>query len=235
MKKIFLLLFGISMLGINAQQKKFNEGLKKELDEIMSLDQEYRKLFDTDITSEKKDELLKTLHIDKEEFKKKNWMLVAQQDSINLQKIEKIISQYGYPGKTLVGEPANKSAWYVIQHSTKIGKYLPLIKEAGKNKEIPFTWVAMMEDRYLMQSGQEQIYGTQGSGEFWEENGKEYETEYIWPIKDPGNVNERRKKAGFTNTMEEYAKSFYGNNFVYKIYTLDDVKNKRVEAKEIKH
>lgn len=223
------------MLGINAQQKKINEGLKKELDEIMRLDQDYRKLFDTDISPEKKDELLKTLHIDNEEFKKKNWMLVAQQDSINLQKVEKIISQYGYPGKTLVGEPANKSAWYVIQHSTKIGKYLPLIKEAGKNKEIPFTWVAMMEDRYLMQAGQEQIYGTQGSGEFWEENGKAYETEYIWPIKDPGNVNERRKKAGFSNTMEEYAKSLYGDSFVYKIYTLDDVKNKRIEAKEVKH
>lgn len=232
----FVLTFLILLIGfINAQEKKLNTELKKELDEILKLDQGYRALFDDGTTPEKKETLLKEFHIDKALLKKEGWGLVAAQDSINLQKIEKIISQYGYPGKTLVGEPTNKAAWYVIQHSTKIGKYLPLIKEAGKNKEIPFTWVAMMEDRYLMQAGQEQIYGTQGSGEFWEENGKEYETQYIWPIKDPESVNERRKKAGFSNTMEEYAKSLYGDGFVYKIYTLDDVKNKRVEAKEIKH
>lgn len=165
MKKIFLLLFGMFVVAMNAQQKKLNEGLKKELDEIMRLDQEYRMLFDTETTPEKKDDLLKTLHIDQEDFKKKNWMLVAEQDSINLQKVEKIISQYGYPGKTLVGEPTNKAVWYVIQHSNKIGKYLPLIKKAEKQKEIPFIWVAMMEDRYLMGKNKEQVYGTQGAGE----------------------------------------------------------------------
>lgn len=233
MRKIVALLFGISTLLINAQQK-VNEALKKDLDDIMKVDQGYRMLFDSEITPEKKEQLLKDLNIDKEEFKKKSWQLVAEHDSLNMQRIESIIAQYGYPGKTLVGEPTNKAAWYVIQHSTKIGKYLPLIKEAGKKKEIPFTWVAMMEDRYLMQTGREQIYGTQGSGEFWKENGKKYETQYIWPIKDPENVNERRKKTGFSNTMEEYVKSLYGNDFVYKIYTLDDVK-KRIEAKEIKH
>ena len=33
-------------------------------------------------------------------------------------KIDKIISKYGYPGKSLVGEPEN--FFYVIQHSNKI-------------------------------------------------------------------------------------------------------------------
>ena len=149
MKKIVALLFVISTLLINAQQK-VNVALKKELDEIMKVDQGYRMLFDTEITPEKKEQLLKDLNIDKEEFKKKSWELVAEHDTLNIKRIESMISQYGYPGKTLVGEPTNKAAWYVIQHSTKIGKYLPLIKEAGKKKEIPFTCVAMMEDRYLM-------------------------------------------------------------------------------------
>lgn len=223
MRKIFLLLFGISVFLINAQQK-VNETLKKELDEIMKVDQGYRMLFDSEITPEKKDKLLKDLNIDKEEFKKKNWQLVAEHDSLNMQKIENIISQYGYPGKTLVGEPTNQAAWYVIQHSTKIGKYLPLIKEAGKKKEIPFTWVAMMEDRYLMNENKEQIYGTQGRGEMTKDkDGKQVFINFVWPVKDPKNVNKRRKEAGFDSTIEENAQRMYGKDFKYEPYTLQQV------------
>lgn len=223
MKKIVALLFGISTLLMNAQQK-LNEGLKKELDEIMTVDQGYRMLFDSEITPEKKDKLLKDLNIDEEEFKKKGWQLVAEHDSLNMQKIEKIISQYGYPGKTLVGEPTNQAAWYVIQHSTKIGKYLPVIKEAGKKKEIPFTWVAMMEDRYLMNENKEQIYGTQGKGEMTKDkDGKQIFINFVWPVKDPKNVNKRRREAGFDSTVEENAQRMFGKDFKYEPYTLQQV------------
>ncbi|MBB6333388.1 hypothetical protein HNP24_004414 [Chryseobacterium sediminis] len=223
MRKIFLLLFGISSLLMNAQQQ-VNEALKKELDEIMKVDQGYRKLFHTEITPEKKEQLLKDLNIDPEEFKKKDWQLVAEQDSLNMQKIENIIAQYGYPGKTLVGEPTNKAAWYVIQHSTKIKKYLPLIKEAGKNKEIPFTLVAMMEDRSLMDEDKEQIYGTQGKGEMTKDkDGKQVFISFVWPVKDLKNVNKRRKEAGFDSTIEENAKRMFGQDFKYEIYTLKQV------------
>lgn len=220
MRKTIALIFGFSALLMNAQQK-VNESLKKELDAIMKVDQGYRMLFDTEITPEKKEQLLKDLNIDQEEFKKKNWMLVAEHDSLNMQKIENIIAQYGYPGKTLVGEPTNQAAWYVIQHSTKIGKYLPLIKEAGKKKEIPFTWVAMMEDRYLMQQDKEQIYGTQGKGEMTKDkDGKQVFVSFVWPVKDLKNVNKRRKVAGFDSTLEENAKRMFGPDFKYEPYTL---------------
>ena len=220
---MFLLLFTLLTFLMNAQQK-VNEVLKKELDEIMKVDQGYRMLFDSEITPEKKDKLLKDLNIDKEEFEKKNWQLVAEHDSLNMQKIENIISQYGYPGKTLVGEPTNQAAWYVIQHSTKIGKYLPLIKEAGKKKEIPFTWVAMMEDRYLMNENKEQIYGTQGKGEMTKDkDGKQVFINFVWPVKDLKNVNKRRKEAGFDSTIEEDAERMFGKDFKYEPYTLQQV------------
>ena len=223
MRKIFLLLFGISAFLINAQQK-VNNALKKELDEIMNVDQGYRMLFDSEITPEKKGKLLKDLNIDEEEFKKKGWQLVAEHDSLNMQKIEKIISQYGYPGKTLVGEPTNQAAWYVIQHSTKIGKYLPVIKEAGKKKEIPFTWVAMMEDRYLMNENKEQIYGTQGKGEMTKDkDGKQIFINFVWPVQDLKNVNKRRREAGFDSTVEENAQRMFGKDFKYEPYTLQQV------------
>ncbi|UTX47882.1 DUF6624 domain-containing protein [Chryseobacterium sp. MA9] len=223
MRKIIALFFGISTLLINAQQK-VNETLKKELDEIMKVDQGYRMLFDTEITPEKKEQLLKDLNIDKEEFKKKSWQLVAEHDSLNIQTIESIISEYGYPGKTLVGEPTNHAAWYVIQHSTKIKKYLPLIKEAGKKKEIPFTLVAMMEDRYLMNENKEQIYGTQGKGEMTKDkDGKQIFVNFVWPVKDLKNVNKRRKEAGFDSTFEESIQRMYGKDFKYEPYTLKQV------------
>ncbi|MCZ6333785.1 hypothetical protein O5173_25875, partial [Escherichia coli] len=90
---------------------------------IMKVDQGYRKLYTSDTTPEKRKEILADLNIDPVEFEKRGWEMVAEHDSLNMKTIEHIISKYGYPGKTLVGEPTNQAAWYVIQHSTKIGKY----------------------------------------------------------------------------------------------------------------
>ncbi|RQO33144.1 hypothetical protein DBR39_23405 [Chryseobacterium sp. KBW03] len=223
MKKIVALLFGISTLLINAQQK-VNETLKKELDDIMKVDQGYRMLFDSEITPDKKKQILKDLNIDSDEFEKRRWELVAEHDTLNIKRIESIISKYGYPGKTLVGEPTNHAAWYVIQHSTKIAKYFPLIKEAGEKKEIPFTSVAMMEDRYLMNENKEQIYGTQGKGEMTKDkDGKQIFVNFVWPVKDLKNVNKRRKEAGFDSTFEESIQRMYGKDFKYEPYTVKQV------------
>ncbi|KQT21830.1 hypothetical protein ASG31_00340 [Chryseobacterium sp. Leaf404] len=228
----FVLVFFLSF--VNAQQQGINENLKKELDEILRLDQTYRRLFDNDITAEKKSEILKELNIDEKDFEEKQWQLVVDIDTLNMRKIDKIISQYGYPGKSLVGEPTNRSAWYVIQHSNKIGKYLPIIKNAGKQKEIPFTLAAMMEDRFLMNSGKEQIYGTQGAGEFFiNKDGKEDFVNFIWPIKNEKNVNKLRKETGFKNTIEENAKDMFGKDFVYKPFSLKKALKLRKQASNI--
>jgi hypothetical protein len=52
--------------------------------------------------------------------------------TVNLESVEEIINKYGYPSKSIVGEAANKTIFYVIQHSKKIDKYLPLIRKATK-------------------------------------------------------------------------------------------------------
>lgn len=59
---------------------------------------------------------------------------MQKRDSLNLIKVEEIIKQYGYPGKSLVGEPTNIAAWYVIQHSSKIGDYLLMIEQEAKKR-----------------------------------------------------------------------------------------------------
>lgn len=217
LKRTLIILSFLFSIISNAQ---INENLKKELDEILFLDQKLRALFDNNISENKKDSILSELNIPKEEFKTKNWGLVIEQDSINLKKIEKIISKYGYPGKTLVGEKTNESAWYVIQHSNSIEKYFPIIKKAGDDNEISKKLVAMMEDRLLMDKGKKQIYGTQIRGE--KLNG-EY-INFVWPIKNRKKVNERRKTLGINYTIEEYAKLF---DIEYKVFTLNDVKKIR--------
>jgi hypothetical protein len=91
--------------------------------------------------------------------------LQTESDSSNVKRVVVIIKQYGYPGKTLVGEPTNEAVFYVLQHSTVIDKYLPLIEKAVKEKQLPFHLYAMMKDRSLMYNKKEQIWGTQAKGD----------------------------------------------------------------------
>ena len=223
MKLILSFILAILVLSSCKTQIKLNSNLKSELDEILRLDQSFRMLFDNNISLAKKDSLLQSLNIEKEDFQKKSWGLVLEQDSINMKKVELIIAEYGYPGKSLVGEGTNKSAWYVIQHSNKIAKYLPIIKDAANKKEIPFKNYAMMLDRSLVDNKEEQIYGTQGYGSFYlNSEGKEEFIDFIWPVKNPEKVNELRKKVGFNQTIEDYAKELYGENYIFKNLTLSE-------------
>lgn len=221
MRYLFFVIF-FSFL-INAQKnqdKKINLKLKNELATIQKDDQIYRELMQSDVSQEQKEKVMKEKNLGKEDITDRLWALMDEQDKINLEKIEKIIAEYGYPGKSLVGEPENETAWFVIQHSPKINQYMPVIKTAADRKEIPFRLYAMMLDRQLMDDGKEQIYGTQG---FSSHDGEKESEPIIWPIKDVKNVNKLRKEAGFYDTVESYAKRLYGKSFVFKNYTLDEV------------
>ncbi|MHA7058541.1 BT_3928 family protein [Aquimarina sp. M1] len=204
---------------VERPESKINEALKVQLDSIAKLDQKFRRLMQAQ-TKEERDSIAKLVDATEEEVSNDFWQQQTAIDSSNTVFVEQVFKKYGYPGKSLVGEPTNKTAWYVIQHSNKIDQYLPMIKEAGEKDEIPFRLVAMMEDRYLMSLGQEQVYGTQGTTINYN---SDESVQIIWPIKDVNNVNQRRKKAGFDTTIEEYAKRLYGDTFKFKVYTLEEV------------
>ena len=223
MKKIIFSFTFVLISGFAYSQDKINHNLKMELDTIYKSDQILREYIDSGTSENRKKEILKEVgHENDSSFTKKIWFAINTQDSINLKRVEKIIAIYGYPGKSLVGEPTNEATWYIVQHSKKIEKYFPLIEEAAKKKEISFTLFAMMQDRYLTQQGKEQIYGTQGQGKQItnKETGKQEFFTYISPIQNPEKVNELRKKAGFTSTVEENAKRM---GIEYKVYTLDEI------------
>lgn len=176
MRLLLLILFPFIT---NAQ---INYKLKRELDSIHILDQKYRKIIVED-KGANRDSL---------------WQLQNRIDSTNLIRIEYIIKKYGYPGKYLVGEPENTAVFFILQHSNLIDKYLPIIRDAAIKDELPYRLYAMMLDRYLVNQGKKQIYGTQATminGKF-----------VLSPIEDISNINKKRKKAGFTQTIKEYCK-----------------------------
>ncbi|AXB55264.1 DUF6624 domain-containing protein [Flavobacterium fluviale] len=223
MKKYLLCAF-VLCFSLTYAQNKINENLKRELDSIMKSDQILREYINFDTSEDRKKEIVKDLGRENDpNFRKGIWLEMKKRDSLNLIKVEEIIKLYGYPGKSLVGEPTNIAAWYVIQHSSKIGEYLSLIEKEAKKKEIPFTYFAKMQDRFLTQQGKEQIYGTQGQMKEItnKETGKKEFFNYVSPIENPNKVNDRRKKAGFVTTVEENAKEM---GMKYKVYTLDEIK-----------
>ncbi|MBT0609058.1 BT_3928 family protein [Aequorivita echinoideorum] len=197
-------------------QPKLNLQMKQRLDSIAILDQKYRVLMRTQ-NPEERAELGKKMKLTEAEYSGDLQQLQAILDNANMKYIEKLFVQSGYPGKSVVGEPTNTVAWEVLQHNPdKIETYLPLIKKAGEAGEIPMTMAATMEDQYLMNQGKPQIYGTQVRVE---DSGEKY----IWPIENPESVNDRRKKAGFDQTVEAYSKQLFGEEFTYENRTLNDI------------
>lgn len=223
MTGLLILIFNLSCFGQN-----INSALKQELDSIYAQDQNLRQVAATNLYRIKADSLADAYKIPKSELTNYIFKTIPIIDSLNIVRVAQIIKQYGYPGKSLVGEKTNEAAFYVIQHSKRIDKYLPDIKKAAEKKELPFNLYAMMINRSLMYHGKEQIYGTQGKdlGVHNTKNGTKEYIAIIWPIKDPSNVNMRRKKAGFELTVEEYAK-LLGTE--YKPLTIAQVKAMQIK------
>ncbi|MDQ2772352.1 MAG: hypothetical protein M3Y54_17850 [Bacteroidota bacterium] len=206
-----------------AAQASLNPHLKHELDSIYAVDQRWRSmLFDPRI-NRRPDSLARALGVTRESLPTYIPGQMLRTASTNLVRMKAILKQYGYPGKTLVGTSTNEAAWYVIQHSPDIDQYLPLIKKAAKEDEIPFFLYAQMLDRQLMRAGKEQLYGTQAMGYSVlnpATGQREAQRPFVWPIRDAAGVNERRKKAGFPTTVEQNAANL---GIPYQVLTLPDV------------
>ncbi|EAR14771.1 BT_3928 family protein [Robiginitalea biformata] len=181
---------------------RYNMPLKKSLDSIMELDQKYR------------------AEAHQGDFS--NWGLQMEIDSSNIAWIDSVIAVNGYPGKSQVGGETSKAAWYVIQHSNRIDEFLPQIEGAARAGELPFRLYAMMLDRQLMRQGEPQIYGTQGTS-FYMGSPPE-KVDMIWPVAQPGKVDSLRKAAGFDQPLEDYGRELFGEDFVYRNYTIEQAR-----------
>ncbi len=185
----------------------FNPALKRELDNLYALHRLFRDMVLHNTKTWARDSVVQAHRFAPQQAGESLRQLLVQTDSSNLTRVRALIQQYGYPGKTLVGTPTNEAAFYILQASTRTKQYLPLLQQVAQQGEVPFQLYALMLDRQLMHEQKAQVYGTQGRG-YPVANavtGKAEWKTFIWPIADPAHVNDRRKKAGFDQTVQENA------------------------------
>ena len=124
-------------------------------------------------------------------------------DKENQQKVVSIIEKCGFPTVVNHGYKSIETVFLVLQHAGKglREKYFPQIKNSADQGGLPWSIVALMEDRMLMDKGEKQKYGSQVK----KDNGSEEWT--LYPIQDPENVNEIREEVGL-GPIEEYLLHF---------------------------
>jgi hypothetical protein len=127
--------------------------------------------------------------------------LQTELDKENIKIVSKIIDSLGWLSRKEVGDFANRALFLTIQHSNKttMEKYLPILKEAVRNKKATGQELALLTDRVELLNNRPQIYGTQINGE---DNRIE-----VHNLIDPKNVNIRRKEMGM-ESIEKYLKRF---------------------------
>lgn len=127
----------------------------------------------------------------------------------NAARLEELIEQYGWLGKSLVGEEAAEAAWRILQHAISRPDFqrkgLKILKIEAERGEVPLWQVAYLEDRINVFEGKPQRFGTQFD---WNEQGEMSPGE----LAEPDNIDELRAEIGLEpmseriNKMRESAK-----------------------------
>ena len=200
--------------GMGRRTIALNFALKKSIDSIYKLDQEYRSIINAE-NPIKRDSLMQLYGIPKDSLGTDFWEKQSQIDKTNIAYLDKIIHKVGYPGRSMVGELLKDAAVEIIMHSNSFDKYIDKVKESAEKNELTYSKAAILEDMYLKNQNKSQLYGTQSAY---------FKNKYIiWPIEDEESVNYRRKEAGFETTIYEYAKELFGDDYVYEPRTINEV------------
>jgi Family of unknown function (DUF6624) len=202
---LILILAGASIVVVNrAQQADESYAVKDrvlqaELVRMGAEDQLYRREMQVEVmkmsslgTTQQSDQLI---------------AIVKKQDEIdkrNMARLEEIIRQHGWPGRSLVGEEAANAGFLILQHAdlTLQKKYFPLVKEGASKGEVRPADAAMLEDRILMGAGKKQIYGS--AVQSGPQTGGKLA---LHPIEDEEHVDERRAAVGLMPIVE-YLREF---------------------------
>lgn len=83
-------------------------------------------------------------------------------------RLRALIQQHGWPTASLVGEDGARAAWVVVQHADDDVPFqrqsLTSMESAAAAGEADRRLVACLTDRVRVNSGQPQLFGTQGNG-----------------------------------------------------------------------
>ena len=176
----FFLTFNV---GIKGQEAVQFPALKKQIDSLKFIDQKVQQ----DFINAGKEERPNLLIIEDETFIRHTPIL------------KEILKKYGYPNFDKVGKESSDNYWLCVQHCDQDLKFqkrvLKLMKKEVKNKKANATNFAYLTDRVNINSGKDQIYGTQVT--------YKDRTAIPKPLKNPRTVNERRKEMGL-EPIEDY-------------------------------
>ncbi len=112
----------------------------------------------------------------------------------NQKKLKKLIKKYGFPTISKVGLHAQFCAFLIIQHSDIQEKYYLLAKEAYEKNDYHPACYALLTDRWLIQNGKPQRYGTQIRTITEEKDGITSKKKILSPIESLEGIDEIRMK-----------------------------------------
>ncbi len=198
-----------------SQGIQFDSILANKVDSVFRKDQLFRIVTSPMYPKRKLDSIEKRYSLQGQQLIDSLRKLQKNIDYSNYRFIDSIISNKGYPGKSIVGAQRMDYAAMILLHSPHLQKHIDLLEKAGKNKEINAATFALITDRHRLNTNRKQLYGTQVVS--FLTNGNK---SYIWPIKKPKKVNAKRQEIGL-GKIESYSKLFgieYSSKFKSKRY-----------------
>ena len=144
------------------------------------------------VNKELRAELLRRVAADQEARHARDARAMAAADGENLPWLRQVITDVGWPGKSLVGEDGAQAAWLLAQHAGRDPalqrRCLDLLTAAVQRGEATLVQQAYLTDRVLRHEGKPQEYGTQATSR----DGR------LEPqkLRDPDHVDQRRASVG---------------------------------------
>ena len=220
MRFIFILFLLITISCTNKNKSKKNE---RSIDRTENFITVLDTIWQTEQTPIRlRDSLMRIYGAESKEYKEQQ-LTYEKNHIINEKKVRTILDNYGWPTKEMVGEQGNWTICNVIQHAdneVRI-KYLPMMREAVKDKKLEPRFLVRAEDRIATERGDLQIYG--GQMKYYPET-KSFN---VWPVFDPVNIDKRRTEIGLEPIAE-----FLKNRFDFEWNLEEQIKRSEEFEKE---
>jgi hypothetical protein len=125
-------------------------------------------------------------------------------DAENADRLRQILSDHGWPGKSLVGEQGAHDAWLIAQHADHQPavqrQALELLTDAATSGEATPRELAYLTDRVRVNEGRGQVFGTQMRPD-------ENSVPVPAPIEDRERLDDRRAEVGL-EPFDQYLRGF---------------------------